>query len=292
MILILIGLCITASIILMTGSFRMDPQQRAVQARLMAEVAEEADRPRGPLNRALEPLVCMNRRLNLYKRKGMLDETVSAGRVTITAAEFFALKEITAGLGAMGYLALAGLTGFQAPWLLGSVGGGWLLPDLWLNQQRAKRHRTIARDLPEVVDLLALCVDAVADFMGAVQRVVRDYRACPVRDELSVVLQETRIGKRRREAFRSLAARIRMPDVTAFTRAIVHADRMGTGMAQALRIMAEDTRLRRYHAAERFAQKAPLKMLIPLVLIMMTALMMVAGPVLLEFTRGQLFPKL
>ena len=292
MILVLIGLCIAASIILVSGSFRTDPQQRAVEERLMAEVAEETDRPRGPLNRALEPLVRMNRQLHLYKRKGVIDETVSSGKITITAAEFFALKEITALLGTMGYVVIAGVANLSPPWLLGSVGVGWMLPDVWLRQQHAARHRSIARDLPEVVDLLALCVDAGADFMGAVQRVVRDYRVCPVRDELSVVLQEIRIGKRRREAFRSMAVRVRMPDVTAFARAIIHADRMGTGMTQALRIMAEDTRLRRYHAAERFAQKAPLKMLIPLILIMMTALMMVAGPVLLEFTRGQLFPKL
>lgn len=290
--LVLIGLLVAVSVILITGSFRGDPQQRAMEARLMAEVAEETDRPRGPLNRALEPLVRLNRQLHLYKRKGVLDETVSAGKVTITASEFFALKEIMAVCGAMGYAAIAGITSLNPPWLLGSVGVGWMLPDMWLKQKQTARHRSIARDLPEVVDLLALCVDAGADFMGAVQRVVRDYRVCPVRDELAVVLQEIRIGKRRREAFRSMAVRVHMPDVTAFTRAIIHADRMGTGMAQALRIMAEDTRLRRYHAAERFAQKAPLKMLIPLVLIMMTALAMVAGPVLLEFTRGQLFPKL
>ena len=289
--LLLIGVCVAASIVLITWNLRGDPQSRSANERLLNEVADESDRPRGPLVRALAPLVRWNIRMRLYRRKGLIDETVMAGKIAITAAELFAVKEVGAVLGGLLYLTLGGAGKMSAPWLLGSLAVGWLVPDFWVKHHQSSRYRSIARDLPEVVDLLALCVDAGADFMGAVQRVVRDYRPCPVRDELAVVLQEIRIGKRRREAFRSMSQRVRMPDVTAFARTIVHADRMGTGMAQALRIMAEDTRLRRYHAAERFAQKAPLKMLIPLILIMMCALMMVAGPVLLEFTRGQLFPK-
>ncbi len=289
--LIVLGFCVTASVILMTCQFSIDPQLRAIRDRLRSEMAEGADRPRSPLVRALEPLVKLNAKIRLYRPKTLIGETLVAGKITLTAAEFFAVKELVTIGAVMFYLSLNGFKRIDPPWLMGSIVVGFFLPDVWLKQRTTSRHKTIARDLPEVVDLLALCVDAGAEFMNAVQRVVREYRSCPMRDELSVVLQEIRIGKRRREAFRSMAQRVRMPDVNAFARAIVHADRMGTGMAQALRIMSEDTRLRRYHAAERFAQQAPLKMLIPLVLIMMTALIMVAGPVLLEFTRGQLFPK-
>jgi tight adherence protein C len=289
---ILFGVMVALSVILVVCRFSFDPQLRAIRQRLKAEM-EGSDNAREPLAKLLEPLVRLNARTGLYRPKAIIGETIAAGKITLTAAELFALKELTLLAAILLYLSLQG---FQLPkvdplWLMISMVVGFFLPDLWLKQRQAARHKTISRDLPEIVDLLALCVDSGAEFMNAVQRVVREYRPCPMQEELAVVIQEIRIGKRRREAFRSMAHRVRMPDVNAFARAIVHADRMGTGMAQALRIMSEDTRLRRYHAAERFAQQAPLKMLIPLVLIMMTALIMVAGPVLLEFTRGSLFPK-
>ncbi len=292
MIFLVFGILVTLSIVLLLYSFKgEDPQAKAVRERLMAEMTDEnTDAPRGRFVTLLQPLVGLNARFRLYRKKTLVDETLLAGKVAISAAEFFALKELGAVGGGLVYLAVNAAK-FHPLWFVGSIGLGWLLPDFWLKQKQTSRHRTLARDLPEVVDLLALCVEAGADFMVAVQRVVREYRPCPMRDELGTVLQEIRIGKRRREAFKSMAQRVRMPDVTAFCRAVIHADRMGTGMATAMRIMSEDTRMRRYHQAERFAQQAPLKMLIPLVMIMMCALIMVAGPVLLQFTRGDLIPK-
>jgi len=288
---ILFGVMAGVSVVLIICRFSVDPKLRAIRARLRAEMAG-TDEGRGVLPRLLRPLVRLNARLGLYRPKAIIGETVAAGTVSLTVAELFALKEVALAVALGLCLAAQGLLHKAEPsWVLVSMVVGFFLPDLWLRQRQAGRYKSIGRDLPEIVDLLTLCVDAGAEFMGAVQRVVREYRPCAMREELAVVLQEIRIGKRRREAFRSMAHRVRMPDVNAFARAIVHADRMGTGMAQALRIMSEDSRMRRYHAAERFAQQAPLKMLIPLVLIMMTALIMVAGPVLLEFTRGSLFPK-
>jgi len=292
MIPVLLGVGVFASVLLLFGRRKeVDPQERNIRERLINEVGDDTEQRRGPLVEALRPIVRWNAMLRLYRRRGFVEETVMAGKLALTSAEFFALKELAAiGTVAL-YVAITGITGI-GPMLAISALFGWMLPDIWMRQQRAARHQQIARDLPELVDLLTLCVDAGADFMGALQRVVREYRVCPIREELGVVLQEIRIGKRRREAFRSMAQRVRMPDVSAFTRAIVQADRMGTGMALALRIMAEDTRLRRYHAAERFAQQAPLKMLLPLVLIMLVALIMVAGPIMLEFMKGQNIPTL
>ena len=289
---LLIGCCVAVSVMLIASQFKSDPQMRTIQERILNEVADEPDRPRNALVRALEPVVRFNDRMRWYQRRSAIDETILAGRVPLTGAEFFALKQLSS-VAALGlYWCVLSLGKPDLFWVLVSPVIGWALPNLWLRQRVAIRHRTITRDLPEVVDLLALCVDAGADFMGSVQRVTREFHPCPIRDELAVVLQEIRIGKRRREAFRSMAKRVRLPDINAFSRAIIQADRMGVGMASALRIMAEDTRMRRYHQAERHAQQAPLKMLLPLVLIMMTALMMVTGPILLEFTKGQMMPKM
>lgn len=290
--LLLIGLSAGAAVVLVANQFKSDPQMRTIQERILSEVADEPDRPRNVLTRTLQPLVRLNERMRWYRRRPVVDETMVAGRVPLTSIEFFALKQFSTLAALLLYWSVLSFGRPALFWMIISPVIGWVLPDLWLRQRVIARHHSITRDLPEVVDLLALCVDAGADFMGSVQRVTREYHPCAIRDELSVVLQEIRIGKRRREAFRSMAKRVRLPDVNAFTRAIIQADRMGVGMAQALRIMAEDTRLRRYHQAERFAQQAPLKMLLPLVLIMMTALMMVTGPILLEFTKGQMMPKI
>ncbi len=127
--------------------------------------------------------------------------------------------------------------------------------------------------------------------MGGLTRVVREFRKGPLTDELSIVLHEIRVGKQRREALRALGKRVNIPDIASFVRTMVQADRMGTGISEALLILSEETRLRRYHRAERFAQKAPIKMLLPLMMIMLTVLIIVGGPIMLQFLRGEIMPK-
>jgi len=143
------------------------------------------------------------------------------------------------------------------------------------------------------VDLLSLCVGAGGDFMGALNRIVREFRPCPVREELGILLQEVRVGKRRRDALRAFAVRLKCPEASTFARTLIQVDRMGTGLAEALTILSEDMRLQRYHWAERFAQQAPLKMLIPLIFSLGAAMIIVAGPIMIQFFRGDLLsPKL
>jgi tight adherence protein C len=278
---------------LVAWGFQRDSSSRAnkaIQDRVYSELGSEEER-RAAWIKALRPVVRLNRALGLEQKRNQLENYLTAGKVTLSQSEFLVIKELAAAAGVATYLATIGLRRFD-PFIMSAVLAiAFFLPEVWLRYRISRRRRSIARDLPEVVDLLALCVEAGADFMNALQRVVREYRRCPLRDELALLLQEVRVGKRRREAFRSLANRVQVPEVTALSRTIIHADRMGTGMVQALRIMSEDCRLQRYHQAERFAQMAPLKMLIPMVFIMGSVLLVVAGPVMLQFIRGELFPK-
>ena len=102
-----------------------------------------------------------------------------------------------------------------------------------------------------------------------------------------------RVGKRRRDALRAFATRLKCPEASTFARTLIQVDRMGTGLAEALTILSEDMRLQRYHWAERFAQQAPLKMLIPLIFSLGAAMTIVAGPILIQFFRGDLLsPKM
>ena len=129
---------------------------------------------------------------------------------------------------------------------------------------------------------------AGSDFMGALERIVKEYRPCPIRDELGITLQEVKLGKRRRDALRSFAKRLQIPEASTFARTLIQVDRMGTGLADAMYILSEDMRLERHNWADRYAQQAPLKLLLPLVLSLAAAMTVVAAPIMVKFMRGGL----
>jgi tight adherence protein C len=161
---------------------------------------------------------------------------------------------------------------------------GFLLPELWLNAQIKKRQRQIRKDLPNIIDLLNLCVSGGLDFMLAVNRVVKDLKPCELTQELSEVYRQTQMGKSRREALKNFAWRTDMPEVYSFARTLVQADRMGTPMADALKLQSEEIRTMRFHRGEAMALKAPIKLLFPLfAFILPVVLIIVGGPIILQF---------
>lgn len=163
---------------------------------------------------------------------------------------------------------------------------GFLLPELWLNAQIKKRQRQIRRDLPNIIDLLNLCVSGGLDFMLAVNRVVKDLKPCELTQELAEVYRETQMGKSRREALKNFAWRTDMPEVYSFVRTLVQADRMGTPMADALKLQSEEIRTMRFHRGEAMALKAPIKLLFPLfAFILPVVLIIVGGPIILQFVN-------
>lgn len=163
---------------------------------------------------------------------------------------------------------------------------GFLLPELWLNTQIKKRQRQIRRDLPNIIDLLNLCVSGGLDFMLAVNRVVKDLKPCELTQELAEVYRETQMGKSRREALKNFAWRTDMPEVYSFVRTLVQADRMGTPMADALKLQSEEIRTMRFHRGEAMALKAPIKLLLPLfAFILPVVLIIVGGPIILQFVN-------
>ena len=164
---------------------------------------------------------------------------------------------------------------------------GIILPDLWLKAKVSSRHNEIRRDLPAVIDLLNLCVNAGLDFMLAVNRVVKEFKKCSLTDELTESWRETRMGASRREALQHLSRRVNLPELSSFVRTLLQADRMGSPMGEALKIQAEEIRMRRYFRAEEAALKAPIKLLFPLLFFILPAvLVIVAGPIFLQFARG------
>lgn len=281
-----------ASVMLLVVGCAPDNAQRLIRARILTEVGDIETRRKSRLAKILDVLSPLNEVLPVHRVASRINLNLAAARVNLNAVEFIALQELLAVLAFVGYILWAGKEGTSVLLMITAPVIGFLVPSLWLQQRIQTRRDAIVRALPEAVDLLHLCVEAGVDFMGGLTRVVQESPKGPLMEELSTLLQEIRVGKQRREALRSLARRVNVPDMAAFVRALVQADRMGTGMSEALLILSEESRLRRYHRAERFAQKAPIKMLLPLMMIMGTVLIIVGGPIMLQFMRGDFMTNL
>jgi len=229
---------------------------------------------------AFVPLIKPFKRLKL---KGLERRLLTAG-YPLNVMEFLSLKIIsTLFFGILSFIIFFG----YPLYITAGVVVGFLLPDFWLRNRIAKRKRSISRDLPFVIDLLYLCVGAGMDFMLAVGRVIKDFKKCPLTDELAIMYRETQVGRTRREALKNLSYRVDMPEMSSFTRTLLQADRMGSPMGEALKIQSEEIRIRRFQKGEENALKAPIKLLFPLLFfILPVVLIMVAGPILLQFMRG------
>jgi tight adherence protein C len=197
------------------------------------------------------------------------------GYIIITAAAMGVL-----GVLAVALVAAAGAE-FQVRQLLIVVvlaAVGAVLPYLWLGGRIRTRQSTIMKSLPDSFDLITTCVEAGLGLDAALSRVAEKVEG-PFADELSHTLREIGLGKARRDALKDLGERTGVQDLIAFVHAIIQAEQMGTSVGQVLRVQADQMRIRRRQRAEEQAQKAPVKMVFPLVLcIFPTLFLVILGP--------------
>jgi tight adherence protein C len=244
-------------------------------------VRRRVNRPAGSLATAAAALAAANERwmpairlaqIEAWLRKAGCPRELGAGELVLSMQVGAALL-LAVGLGLSIWLGL----GAGACLLCALAGAGY--PLLWLRDRVLARHRAIARALPYGLDLLTLSVEAGLDFPAALAKVVEKGRSGPLAEELSVVLKELRLGKTREETLRNLARRVDLPALTSFVQALVHADRMGTPLGKVLRILSTQLRIERSQRAEKLANEAPVKLLLPLVLfIFPTLFLMLFGP--------------
>ena len=157
------------------------------------------------------------------------------------------------------------------------------LPFLVLKQKAAKRRKNLQRQLPDVLDLLTVSVEAGLGFDGALVKLSERMHGAMV-DEFTRMLQEMRMGVSRLTALRALAVRCNLQDVNLFTGALIQADKLGVSIAGILRIQSIEMREKRRQRAEEQALKAPIKMLFPLIFFIFPTLFIVLlGPVVINF---------
>jgi tight adherence protein C len=141
----------------------------------------------------------------------------------------------------------------------------FVLPIFILNDAIKERHKKMSRELPYILDLLTISIEAGLDFVMAMSRVIEKGSPGPLRREFAIMMQQIKLGKRRREALQDIAARNGHADLKTIMAAMIQADQMGASLGPILRIQSDLLRRKRMLRAEKIAQEAPVKMLVPLI---------------------------
>jgi tight adherence protein C len=249
---------------------------------LLTPIRERAIAP------ALEAITQLGRR---FTPVGYLENArmklTSAGYSTQQDVDrFLAIRVITVPLAVIGLLLvwflfpLSGITKLAAAafvLFLFLVG-----PDAILNRRVEERAYELRKRLPDVLDLLVISVEAGLGFEQALDRTVSAVPG-PLTEEFSRMLGEVRAGSSRADAMRALDARTNVPEIRSFVLAILQADTFGVSIGRVLRAQADEMRVRRRQMAQEQAQKAPVKMLIPMVFCIFPALFVVViGPAVIN----------
>jgi tight adherence protein C len=159
---------------------------------------------------------------------------------------------------------------------------GWVGPGFLVQQRAEGRLYRIDRGMPELIDLLVVTVEAGLSLTAALQLAGERLKG-PLGDELRILLQEQRMGLSPVQALENMVGRCPTPAVESFTRAMVQGQMLGVSIGQILRSLAVEMRKRRRAHAEQQAQKAPIKMLFPLVFMIFPALFVVIlGPAVIS----------
>jgi tight adherence protein C len=162
--------------------------------------------------------------------------------------------------------------------------GAFFIPDMLLNSSRKARERQIVRALPGAVDVLSLSVEAGLEFLIALERLVKRGLSGPLRDELTAVLNDIRLGTTRSDALRAMATRLEIPALSSFVSTLVQADMLGASIGDVLKSQASFLRTERFQRAEKAGGQATQKIIFPMLLFIFPAvLLVVIAPVVLKF---------
>jgi len=182
-------------------------------------------------------------------------------------------------------VAIAAVTGLAslAPFFvyLVALGGGFLAPDFWLGKRITARQKKLTRGLPDVLDLLVICMEAGLSLDQATARSAEELSQSQpeICDELNVVVLEQRAGRARSESWKNMAERTGVECLRNLVSMLVQTEQFGTSIAKMLRVHADTLRVQRVQTIEEMASKTSVKLVFPLVLFIFPALFLVTlGP--------------
>lgn len=154
---------------------------------------------------------------------------------------------------------------------------GFLIPSFWLMNKVKKRQTQIFHDLPNVLDLMTVCVEAGLGIDAAIIKLTEDpqFRKSPLATEMKITVQETLAGKPRLEALRDMGDRTMLEDIKSFAAMLIQTERLGTSVAQSLRVHADALRVARIQRAQEEAAKTTIKIIFPLVFFIFPAMFVI-----------------
>jgi tight adherence protein C len=307
-VLLVIVVVLVGAVVLIAAGIRASRQQR--EDPLMERLAEAAQRGeevtslediemRQPFtDRVILPLLQRIGELSTrFTPQKVLEDTsrkleIAGNPGRIEAATFLASRFIVAAF--FGGLML--VIGLFAPnrWPLGTVvlvvliftGLGFFFPQLWLQSRINARQLDVRRALPDALDLLTVCVEAGLGLEAAMAKVSDKWQ-----NQLSLAflraIREIQLGKARRDAMRDMAERIGLPEMTSFVAAIIQSEILGVSLAKVLRIQSDQMRVRRRQLAEERARQAPVKMILPLALLIFPSILIILlTPAAIQLSRA------
>jgi tight adherence protein C len=168
---------------------------------------------------------------------------------------------------------------FGAAWL------GMRIPTLFIRNRIQRRQLTIRRAFPDALDLLMICVEAGMSIESALRKVSQEITAqsVPLAEELMLTTAELSYLQERRQAYDNLAKRTDLEGVKAVCTALIQAERYGTPIGQALRVLAQEIRDMRMAEAEKKAAALPPKLTVPMILFFLPVLFVVIlGPAAIQ----------
>lgn len=199
----------------------------------------------------------------------------------LSVTDFMGLRFLAGALAGGGVFFMMVTRGTMLNALLYAGGAflvGLYLPNFWLRSKAKKRMKSVGRALPDALDMMSICVDAGLGFEAAIQKVAYQ-NDNELAHEFRRVISEIRVGVPRTDALHHLAQRTGVAEVASFTAVLIQADKLGIAIRNVLNTQSVQMRVRRRQHAEEEARKAPLKMMIPLVLFVFPALFaVVLGP--------------
>jgi tight adherence protein C len=165
---------------------------------------------------------------------------------------------------------------------------GFYLPNLFVSNMITKRQQSIKEAFPDALDMLLICVQSGMSIEAALAKVAKEVgsQSLELAEELSLTQAELSYLGERRLAFENLGKRTGLPGVKAVSVALVQAERYGTPIGQALRVMAEENRKTRMMEAEKKAASLPPKLTVPMILFFLPCLMIVIlGPAIIQVMK-------
>ncbi len=258
---------------------------RAKHATLLTNIQQAGSSLRGMVEHAERVLPKSQAEVSVVQQR-----LIRAGYRKESAAKAFYGVKVLLPLSLCLLVLVTGL-GRQSPFFAyaAALGLGFLAPDFWLGRRISIRQSRIRRGLPDVLDLLVICVEAGLGLDQATARTTEELRLGQpaISDELSVVVLEQRAGRPRSDAWRNFADRSGVDSVRNLVSVLAQSEQFGTSIAKTLRIHSETLRTQRRQKVEEQAAKTTIKLIFPLVFFIFPSLFLVTlGPAVIIMTES------